>query len=367
MPGKKVIVLGLDGFELTVADALIAAGKMPNLARLRETGASYLLDHGTARQTGLAWEHFSTGKDPDGYERWSAVDFDASTYAADQLPTRATSFIEGAHDPIVCFDVPYMNLRDAPSTRGMANWGAHDPGVDCHSTPPELVDEVMRQFGPYPGKKYIYGFVWPSADAAEDMADQMIASMRKRTEVTSWLLKERLPDWQLAVTVVAELHSVSEALWHGFDPSHPLYRHVSAVAARRGIEGVYMETDSLIARLEAEHPDATLVIFSMHGMGPNTADLASMVLLPEILYRRQFGRSFLHPRPDWSVECPMLGPDEDWGRAVKSRLGASPPPALGARSSGLVGSTLAKLMRLRTAGRTKVPISWMPASHYTPF
>ncbi|MGB0498964.1 MAG: alkaline phosphatase family protein, partial [Rubricella sp.] len=288
MTSRKVIAIGLDGFELSIAEALITAGKMPHLARLREIGRTYLLDHGSARETGLAWEHFSTGKDPDTYARWSAVDFDPATYEARQSPTREMSFAEAIDCPIVAFDVPYMDLRAARNTRGMANWGAHDPGVASHSNPPELAGEIDARFGPYPATDYIYGFVWPSVSATEDMAAQMIGAMQKRTDITSWLLKERLGGWRLAVTVVAELHSVAEALWHGFDTSHPLHGHPSAGPALRGIEGVYVETDRMIGRLAEEHPDADIVAFSMHGMGPNKADLTSMALLPEILYRRRF-------------------------------------------------------------------------------
>ena len=367
MAQRRVLVIGLDGFERTVADHLIEAGRMPNLAKLRAKGASYLLDHGSARQTGLAWEHFSTGMDPDAYGRWSAIEFDPLTYVARQSPTNAQPFLDSSEGQrVVTFDVPYMDLRALPDVKGVSDWGAHDPGVARRANPPELLDEIDSRFGPYPAARYIYGLVWPSVDASERMADQMIQSVQLRTELTSWLLKTRLPDWVLAITVVSELHSTAEAFWHGIDKSHPLCSHPSATPARLGIEGVYVEIDRLIGRLQSEHPDANLVLFYLHGMGPNKADLATMALLPEVLYRRTFNRPFLHPRGDWDVECPMLKPGEDWSEAVIARLGISPPEQ---DQSGLLAFMKSRFLKPRSKKKEVAQklLSWMPAAHYAPF
>jgi len=35
---KKVIVIGLDGFEPKIVDVLLGTGELPNLARLRDQG-----------------------------------------------------------------------------------------------------------------------------------------------------------------------------------------------------------------------------------------------------------------------------------------------------------------------------------------
>ncbi|MEM9999794.1 MAG: alkaline phosphatase family protein [Pseudomonadota bacterium] len=367
MTDRRVIAIGLDGFELSIAEAMMKDGRLPRLKKLDKTATRYLLDHGDARETGLAWEHFATGQEPDGYERWSAVEFDPSTYTAVQAPTRSEAFLSEVEIPTVAFDVPYMQLKGTAALRGMANWGAHDPGVAQHANPSGLTDEIFDKFGDYPAKRYIYGFVWPDPDAAEDMASSMIEAMEKRTEITSWLLKERLPDWTLAITVVAELHSVAEALWHGIDENHPLHGQPSAAAARRGVEGVYEATDRMIARLQDEHPDAELVIFSMHGMGPNRADIASMCLLPEVMYRRSFGRPYLHARKDWTGPCPQLGVGEDWNDAVNKQLGIVDPRT---QERGFLAKMARRTNRFldRKAGR-KVPASlgWMPAARYAPF
>jgi hypothetical protein len=69
----KLIVIWLDGYELTLADAM--TNDLPSLARFREKSARFLLDDGLARLTGLTQEHVSSGLSPDDAERWSLVFF----------------------------------------------------------------------------------------------------------------------------------------------------------------------------------------------------------------------------------------------------------------------------------------------------
>jgi predicted AlkP superfamily phosphohydrolase/phosphomutase len=240
--------------------------------------------------------------------------------------------------------------------------------VPRHARPESLADEIETRFGPYPAGRYIYGFVWPSPDKAEEMADCMIAAMVKRREVTQWLLRDRLPDWRLAITVVSELHSVAEAMWHGIDAGHPLHGQPSASAARRGVEGVYEETDRLIAALQADHPDADLMVFSMHGMGPNKADVASMALLPELLFRRAFGRARLHARRDWRGQAhPPLAVGEDWSAAILAQMGDLDPRS---DSTALLAQAARRVNRWRDRRAGRRPpsaLAWMPAAHYAPF
>ena len=56
----RVLALGLDGFEISLAERLMAEGRMPHFARLRARSARFRLDHGPDKFTGLAWEHVST-------------------------------------------------------------------------------------------------------------------------------------------------------------------------------------------------------------------------------------------------------------------------------------------------------------------
>ena len=121
------------------------------------------------------------------------------------------------------------------------------------------------------------------------MSRAYIDGAAKRVEVVEWLLN-RYPDWKLLVTVMSEPHGASEAFWHGIDPTHPLADHESAPHAREALLAMARAQDAALGRLLSATPEALHVVVTNGGMATNTADAASMVLLPELLYRSQTGK-----------------------------------------------------------------------------
>ena len=107
---NRNLAIGLDGFELSVARELADAGKLPFFKWLFQEAATYNLDHGDVRDTGLAWEHFTTGRHPDDYERWSTVTFDQHTYQVHQSPSEQIPFTNDLVGNVVVFDMPYHRL-----------------------------------------------------------------------------------------------------------------------------------------------------------------------------------------------------------------------------------------------------------------
>src|SRR3569833_1622409 len=81
---RRVLLVGLDGFVVFFAQQFADEGLFTNFARLHNQGASFNLDHGRDKYSGLAWEHLSSGIRPRDGGRWSAVTFNQRTYRATQ-------------------------------------------------------------------------------------------------------------------------------------------------------------------------------------------------------------------------------------------------------------------------------------------
>lgn len=79
----KVVVVGLDGLEPTIVDSLLAAGSLPNLARLRERGSYSRVGTTTPAQTPVAWSSLATGTNPGGHGIFDFLRRDPSTYLPD--------------------------------------------------------------------------------------------------------------------------------------------------------------------------------------------------------------------------------------------------------------------------------------------
>ena len=356
---RRVMMIGLDGCEPTLADGLAAAGRLPVHARLQREAARCTLDHGGARRTGLAWEHVATGLDPDSAERWAAVDFDAATYEVRQRSTNLTPFIAGLDARSVVVDPPYFDLPRTKA-RGLVGWGAHDPGVPTSAQPAEFLEEARARFGDYCAGPWIYGFVWPSAEKASAMAEALPRAVDQRAALAEWTFTERFPDWEIGLVVVSEYHSAIEALWHGVDSTHPLHGLPSSAPARAGVEGVYEAGDRLVGRLMAAFPDAAFVVFNLHGMGPNNSDNASMVLLPELMYRRAFARPLMPERawPTTERGVPLLREDQIWRREVGRLFDQADPMSALANAA----QRAFKTRKSKPVGQPS--LSWMPATRY---
>ncbi len=79
---NRVIIVGLDGLEPTLAEQMLDSGKLPNLSRLRATGSYQRLGTTWPPLSPVAWSSFSTGTNPGKH---NIFDFIART--ADYRPT----------------------------------------------------------------------------------------------------------------------------------------------------------------------------------------------------------------------------------------------------------------------------------------
>jgi len=80
---KKVIVIGLDGFEPKIVDALLEAGELPHLARLRAQGGYSRVQTTCPAQTPVAWSTFATGVNPGGHGIFDFIRRDPKSYLPD--------------------------------------------------------------------------------------------------------------------------------------------------------------------------------------------------------------------------------------------------------------------------------------------
>lgn len=77
---KRVIVLGLDGLEPTLVERFMAAGKLPNFARLRDHGSYRRLRTTAPAMTPVAWATFLTGCNPGKHNIFDFLTRDRRTY-----------------------------------------------------------------------------------------------------------------------------------------------------------------------------------------------------------------------------------------------------------------------------------------------
>jgi predicted AlkP superfamily phosphohydrolase/phosphomutase len=80
---KKVMVLGLDGLEPSLVEAMLEAGELPEFEKLRRAGSYRRLKTTCPAQTPVAWSSFATGTNPGKHGIFDFVRRDPETYLPD--------------------------------------------------------------------------------------------------------------------------------------------------------------------------------------------------------------------------------------------------------------------------------------------
>ena len=135
---KKAIVIGLDGLEPKITEAMLQAGELPNLARLREQGGYSRIRTTYPAQTPVAWSTFVTGTNPGGHGIFDFLSRDPKTY----LPTLGLSRYE-QKNPFVLPKA--VNLRrGTPLWELLSNAGIPSIVIRCPCTyPPDEIKGRM--------------------------------------------------------------------------------------------------------------------------------------------------------------------------------------------------------------------------------
>jgi len=76
----QVVIIGLDGFAPELAEKFMAAGKLPNLAKLKEEGAYARLQTTTPAISPVAWSSFMTGSNPSKHNIFDFLSRNPRTY-----------------------------------------------------------------------------------------------------------------------------------------------------------------------------------------------------------------------------------------------------------------------------------------------
>ncbi|HEY6183480.1 MAG TPA: alkaline phosphatase family protein, partial [Terriglobales bacterium] len=85
---KKAIVIGLDGLDPGIVDAMLGRGELPNLAKIRKSGTYSRLATTYPAQTPVAWSSFVTGANPGRHGIFDFISRDPQTYRPDAALSR---------------------------------------------------------------------------------------------------------------------------------------------------------------------------------------------------------------------------------------------------------------------------------------
>src|SRR4051812_22449663 len=253
---RRSIAIGLDGTSWNVLEPLLASGRLPNLAGLRERGASGVLESTIPFYTGPAWASFATAASPalhGVYDFTMLREGDEMSVARQSDLRRVTYYEQLAREGrrSVLINLP-IDQQEAEGCVIVNSWLTVDDARRIY--PLDRRERYRAELDAY--QNYPTTFRAPLAEHLEELClieERRFALARALFEQEEWdhfFLLFSAPDW-------LGHHATGRFL--AGDPE-----------AREAFLRLYRQLDGYVGWFREAAPDATLAVLSDHGQCDET-------------------------------------------------------------------------------------------------
>ena len=292
----KLIVLGWDAATWDLLSPWVAEGKLPNLAKLMQSGC-----YGSIRSTSLpvspaAWSTIITGQNPakHGVFDWFARkedSYDVEYVHTGQIKAKPLwEYFNEAGKRMGVFNLPM--LYPAVPIDGFMISGLAAPDADSSgfAHPKDLIQELEENVGPFwhaETEVYKYG-------REQAYLDNVLELLDYQKGVIDNLMREHPCDAYLLVFMQTD--HVQHKFWRYFDPMFPDCDPEYDSQFQDAILQVYQGVDDHLGELlDAYGEDTNFIVLSDHGGGPVHGIMYINRWLHEI--------GMLHLRDDFSTRA----------------------------------------------------------------
>lgn len=308
----RFLLIGLDGFEPTLARRWMDAGRLPHLARLRARGAFLPCASTMPPATFPAWTTCVTGVNPG---RHGIVDFtemvegDYRVRFVNSTWRKAPAIwqtLSEAGKRVIVLGVPATYPPD--TVNGLMVAGFDSPVCSAPDAsfvyPPGRFPEVRRwRFAEF--QESHIGPGWH-----ERALESLLRKIDDKEAVARRLVQEE--DWDFFMAVFGESDTVSHHFWLFHDPDSPRHRP----GLEDAIQRVYERLDATVGALMDAAGDAVVAVVSDHGFGGAGT---GVVHLNNWLAQEGYLR-FGAARENWLKQAALRWAPQRWRGALFRRL-----------------------------------------------
>ena len=268
----RAIVIGLDAADQQLLRSWANQGELPAFAELLQTSAWGLMKGPPGQYAGSIWPSFFTGVSPARHGRYYHTQFVPENYGYRKFtPTdlKHPPFwkrVNEAGKRVIIVDVPKAPIDLSLPGIQILDWGTHDPETEAVRISPADVARMVRD-------GYDRGELVLCDRFARDpstLKKILLERIALKTRLIEHLLTRRRSD--LFVAVFADSHCAGHQFWHLHDPDHARFDASTHAELGDALKDVYIALDQGIGRVLAHadnDPDATLIVFTSHGIGPH--------------------------------------------------------------------------------------------------
>ena len=272
MSQNKVIAIGLEMMSPVVFEKWCDEGLLPNLAALKKKGAYRRMMSPAEISSSSTWPSINCGVNT-GKHGMAFIhrQFVSGTYETTRKRANEVgkpAFWEGfkaAGKRVFLMDVPDAIVYDVDGVE-IVGWGLEYKTWKVDSNPAGLIQSIFKEFGTHPLDGW-YQTKESTAEAWLDLKEKLLWATRTRTKIIKKIMTENQFDFSLVV--YGEAHYAGHLFWAINDPAHPDYDAEIEKAVGNPILEIYQECDRAVGEIIAMNPDATIIVFSNSGVGPN--------------------------------------------------------------------------------------------------
>ncbi len=286
----KVLFVAFDAAEMDLLLRWAEAGDLPHFRQLRDDGAWGRIEMPFGFGSGATWFTLLTAVNLAQHGRYFAFQVFPGSYEHRKFTSEdikrdpVWAYLSRGGRRVGIVDIPYAPFVGEVNGIVVADWITHSPLHDrtC-SWPPELVDELVAEFGDDTIGNC--DFFKGQTDRYADLQSLLLKRIETKSDAVSKLLDRG--EWDLFMTAFADSHCVGHQSWHLHDPSHP--EHDPDWVERNGdpVREVYRALDAALGRLLQQIGSDTFVVF-LAGPGMQ-ANYGANYLLDQVLRHLEAG------------------------------------------------------------------------------
>lgn len=273
--GPQVLAFAVDAAEPTLIRKMIEQNEMPALKSLLSQGKWMSVKSPADIGSGSVWVSFLTGEDPAvhgiyGEWCWESERMGIRRVTARQLsPFWKKMSANGSTFGVL--DVPFMPLVGLSRGFEVSEWGPHDLLEGRAEAAPKPVEKLLSDHEAHPLSYDRLDAGGPDDyENLERLVSASLEGIRLRGSLAQTLLAETRPN--ISLIAFTEIHHAAHFLWHTVEPEHPVYSKKlfgDLSPMEPALKEIYREVDRQIGTLiETFGEQATVVVFSLHGMQP---------------------------------------------------------------------------------------------------
>jgi predicted AlkP superfamily phosphohydrolase/phosphomutase len=306
---SRIVVLGLDAFDVDLLQRWSGEGRLPFLTRLLKRGSYARLDSTRNLFGDAPWPSLNAGVSPAKhafYNHLQLVRGSTHIKRVDAHDCRILPFwshLRGTGHRLCLLDVPKTFPIEGIDGIQVCAWGEHYPLLpEPLSIPAGAVPEIIRRYGRYPHPREV---TRKRPAVLERRVCRMLArNIEQKRRATEELLAR--DKWDYFMSVFSEVHYAGHELYHHCAPNHWAHDPNAPPDLQAAMPALHTRLDRALESI-FRHVRATdtWFIISVHGFETN---FTVNHLMPEVLIRLGY-----------AVPAPKVEPVNATGRLL-SRL-----------------------------------------------